>query len=484
LEKWPFFLLTAASCAITFLAQRGTAVVSLEMYPVSLRLSNALVSCTNYLLKMVWPADLAILYPLPGHIPAWHTVAAAAMLAAISFLSWRARRQRPWLLAGWLWFLGTLAPVIGLVQVGPQAMADRYTYVPLIGISMLFAWSAGMAQARWRISKTTAGVAAMLVMVACAALTMEQLRYWQNGETLFRHTLAVTTNNANAHLALGEELKKQGRWDEALAEMQTAWQLEDSRFTQTAAYKKESAYIHFLLADNFKQQGRQTNALAEYREALRLDPVNAEAHNDLGNLLDETGESDEALQEYREAVRFKPEAPLAHYNLGTLLVKLGRHDEAMREYAEAARLNPDDSRPHYLMGKACLRRGQSREAIAHFRDALRLNPNDFQTLAFLARVLASDESPRLRNGPEAVTLAEQANALTGGKQPFVLDALAMACAEAGRFNDAQQTVQKAIALAAAAGEKDMAFAMQQRLELYQSGQPCHETFTNAPAQLR
>jgi protein O-mannosyl-transferase len=434
-EKWPFFLLAAASCVVTFLAQRAEAVLTLDRHPLDLRIKNAVVSCVSYLLKTIWPTDLAVIYPLPNQIPWAQTILAASVLAAISWCLWRARRQKPFLVVGWLWYLGTLVPVIGLVQVGGQAMADRYTYIPLIGVFIALAYGGANLLARLRFKPVTAAIFAGLVLLGCLFATNRQLRYWRNSETLFAHAVAVTHDNAIAHINLGVA---------------------------------------------FEQQGRRDEALVQYQTALRLDPGRVQVHNNLANLLDELGQTNEALIHYREALRLKPDAPLARDNFGMLLIQLGRFDEAMSHYAEAARLDPTDPQPHYLMGKAQLRQGHSVEAIAHFRDALRRDENDFKTLTLLARVLASDENPQLRNGPEAVALAQRADALTGGEQPFVLDTLAMAFAETGHFDEAQRTIRKAIELSTAAGVKDNVSDMEQRLKLYQSGLPYREAFTNTP----
>jgi tetratricopeptide (TPR) repeat protein len=260
------------------------------------------------------------------------------------------------------------------------------------------------------------------------------LSYWQDDESLFRHAVAVTKNNATAHINLGVALER---------------------------------------------QNRRPEALIQYQEALRIAPNSVHAHNNLGNFLDEMGKPDEALAQYREALELNPRAPLAHDNLGTLLVKLSRFDEAMSQYAQAVQLDPGDFRPHYLMGKALLKQGRDAEALGKFREALQLDPHDFQTLAFLARVLTSDENPRIRNGAEAVAFAEKANDLTGGEHPFVLDTLAISYAEVGRFQDAQQIEQHAIQLARTAALKETN-AMFQRLELYKSSRPYRETFTNSP----
>jgi protein O-mannosyl-transferase len=435
LEKAPFLLLTAASCIVTFLAQRSEAVVSLEQRPLGLRVANALVSYVEYLAKTIWPAKLAVIYPLPDHIPAWQIGGAALILAVITFLVWRARKRSPYLLIGWLWFLGTLVPVIGLVQVGGQALADRYTYVPLIGIFIGIAYGSVELVEQFRIPPAIVSVASGVVLAGSLFMTESQLRFWQNSQALFAHAIDVTKNNAIAHVNLGVALE---------------------------------------------QEDRRPEALAEYRKAIEIDSRRFQAHNNLANLLSTMGWRDEALREYQEALRLNPNAAIAHVNFGTLLSEMGRFDQAMSEYTKATQLAPQDPRPDYLMGKACLYHGQSAEAVKHFRDALRLAPNDFETLTWLARVLASDRNPALRHGSEAVTLAERANELTGGRQPFVLDTLGMAYAEAGRFKDAQATVQKAIELATAAASKTVA-PMQQRLELYQSGQPYREDYSKPPA---
>ncbi|HEY2082325.1 MAG TPA: tetratricopeptide repeat protein, partial [Verrucomicrobiae bacterium] len=307
LEKTPFLLLTLASCAVTFLAQRSVAVMSLEQRPLSLRLGNALVAYVEYLAKMIWPVNLAVIYPLPNEIPVWQIAGAAVILIAISGLVWVTRRNKPYLLIGWLWYLGTLVPVIGLVQVGGQALADRYTYVPSIGIFIMVAYGAADLVRRFRIPKIAIAAVAAVVLAANLFATERQLGYWQNSEMLFTHTLELTKDNAVAHLNLGVALE---------------------------------------------QDNRQPEALAEYRKAVEIDPHRVQVHNNLANLLAAMGSRDEALKEYQEALRLNPNAALAHVNLGTLLVDMGRFDDAMREYSEAGRLAPEDPRPNYLMGKA------------------------------------------------------------------------------------------------------------------------------------
>lgn len=431
IEKVPFFILTAVSCILTYLAQRTEAVMSLEQRPLGLRVENAVVSYAEYLGKAIWPAKLAVIYPLPTQIPAWQIGAAAVLLVVISAFAWAMRKRAPYVLIGWLWFLGTLVPVIGLVQVGGQALADRYTYFPLIGVFIAIGFGAMDLAARFRISTAALAAAATLSLGACLAATAYQLRFWQDSEALFTRAIAVTKDNAIAHINLGVALE---------------------------------------------QADHRQEALAEYKKAVEIDPNRFQGHNNYANLLAATGERQEAFNQYQEALRLNPNAELAHVNFGTLLSEMGRFEDAMREYTEATQLAPEDPRPHYLMGKACLRHGQSAEAVKHFRQALQLDANDFQTLTWLARVLAADRDASLRNATEALQFSQQANDLTGGAQPFVLDTLGMACAEAGHFQDAQAAAQKAIDLAKAAGAEKTLAAMQQRLQLYQSGQPYREDF--------
>jgi tetratricopeptide (TPR) repeat protein len=437
LEKWPFFLLATASCLVTFFAQHnGGLVITLQQLPLDARLGNAFLSYARYLGKTVWPVKLAIVYPLQNQFPWTQAAAAAVFLMVITWFAWRGCRRWPYLLVGWFWFLGTLIPVIGLVQTGGQAMADRYTYVPLIGIFIAVTFGIKDLITRFRMGIVIPAVAGSLILGNCLFLTERQLSYWRDSESLFRHAVAATRDNDVAYYCLGLALAEQGKLDEALV---------------------------------------------EYRQAERLAPDRFQTHRNIGNLLDEKGNPDEALVEYCEAVRLNPKNPLLYDRLGFVLARLGRFNEAMNQYEQALRLDPGDPRPFYLMGRALLKQGRSMEAIDKFRQLLRLNPNDLPTLLFLARTFASDNNPEIRNGVEAIALAEKANDLTGGEQPFVLDTLAIAYAEAGRFPDARQIEQRAIRLAQAAGLEETN-AMFQRLELYRVGQPYRETFTNTPPQ--
>jgi tetratricopeptide (TPR) repeat protein len=436
-EKIPFFALSAASCVVTFLAQhQGGAVATLQHVPISYRLENVPVAYVTYLFKLFWPARLAVFYPMPDKLSPLTVAAAVLVLLFISAAVWFGRKRGPYGLVGWLWFLGTLVPVIGLVQVGGAALADRYSYFPSIGIFLALALGAGAAAGKFQLPKAVSALAAGAALSACLFLSHRQLNFWSDDVALFTHALAVTKDNATARLNLGVALE----------------------------------------AD-----GRKADAMAEYRAAVKLDPDSAIAHNNLANLLDDAGRPDEAMAEYRTALRLNPGFELAHDNFGTLLVELGRFDEALQQYAEAARLAPDDWHPPYLSGKALLKQGRDVEAIPYLRKALQLAPNELHLLTYFAEVLASDENPAVRDGNLALTLASRANALSGGAEPVMLDTLAMADAELGRFADAQQAEQDALRLAENYHQTNDAPVLRQRLELYKNRQPFRQSFTNAPA---
>ncbi|HEY5234120.1 MAG TPA: tetratricopeptide repeat protein [Verrucomicrobiae bacterium] len=433
-EKTPFFLLSVAASIVTCLAQRG-AMASLEKVALPLRLENLPVAYAGYLLKIFWPVNLAFFYPLTA--PAFSTIAAAMVfLLAISIFCWRTRRLFPYVTVGWLWFLGTLVPVIGIVQVGEQAMADRYSYFPAIGIFIIVAFGVRDMAARFPSAKPALAAAAILILAGCVLATGNQLSYWKTDETLFAHAVDVTKNNEIAHINLGVVYEKQGRGAEAMN---------------------------------------------EYQQALEINPHRANNYNNIGDLLDKAGEPAKALAEYQTALQLNPDAVEVHLNLGGVLVELKQFDEAAKHLRLAAKLKPDDARPHFEMAKALLKQGRDAGAVDEFQQALRLDPDNVRILAFTARVLAADENAALRDGRTALVLATRANTLSDNSQPAAIDALGMACAETGDYANAQICAQKVLDLASAMQIKDTG-PMRTRLELYQEHKPWRESFlaTNAP----
>ncbi len=470
LEKWPFFLLTAAACVVTFLAQhRGGMVVSLEEMPPLYRLGNVPLAYLRYLSKIVWPVHLAIFYPLPKTISPAAFFAAAAVLTAITAAVWLGRHRSPYVWVGWLWVLGTLVPVIGLVQVGQAAMADRYSYFPSIGLFIAATFSVRDEARRFQFPSEILTATAVLILTGCILLTENQLCYWRDDESLFSHAINVTRDNEPAHVSLGQVYALQGRKGEAVVEYRIGLKLNPGRV-------KTYNSLAMLLAST----GHTNEALAEVRKASQLFPNDAATHDSFANLLADSGHTNEALAEFQVAVRLDPAQAVYQNNLGALLAGLGRFAEAREHYAEAARLNPADWRAPYLTGKALLKEGRDGEAVAYFQQALQTDTNNLQVLTFLAQVLASDENLEVRDGHKAFELASKANDLAGGAQPAMLDVLAMACAELGRFDDAQKVAQEAFRLTQANGLTNEAAIVQQRLQLYQNHQPFRQSFAPNP----
>ncbi|MGB7769521.1 MAG: tetratricopeptide repeat protein [Verrucomicrobiia bacterium] len=332
LEKIPFFALAMVMSVVTYVVQQRTGMMhSLENVPPGARIANALISYCLYLGKLFWPVDLAIFYPYPGHNwPLYQVLLAGVLLAGFSAFVFVQRTRHPFLPVGWLWYCGTLVPVIGLVQVGGQAMADRYSYIPSLGLFILVVWGVCELAGRWRYHEPALSVAGCAVIILCAGLTRQQLGYWQNDETLYRHALAVTKNNYLAHHNLGLALFKQGKIDEAIN---------------------------------------------QYREALRLEPDFPEAHYNLGAALAVKGQTDEAIVQFQKAIQFKPGYAAACVNLGIALSRKGQLDEAIGQFRDAVRLQPDNAEFHYDLGTALGMKGRIAEAIIQFQEALHLQPD-------------------------------------------------------------------------------------------------------------
>jgi Flp pilus assembly protein TadD len=377
-EKIPLFSLAAVSSVVTFIVQKsGGAVGTLEIYPFETRLANALVSYGRYIIKMIWPQNLAVFYPHPGQsLPMWQAAAAGLLLLAISFAVIRVGRRYPYLPVGWLWYLGTLVPVIGLVQVGAQAMADRYTYLPLIGLFIMIAWGAYDLVRSWRYGKlalTLAATSLLSALIVCASLQVSQ---WKNSLTLFDHALQVTDNNGQIHNNLGNVLAEKGKLQEAI-----------SHYTRALKINPNYGEAHINLAVALASQGKLQNAMNHYSTALRLKPSSPELHNNLGVALFGQGYIPAAIDHYLAAVQLKPDYAEAHNNLGNALAQQEKLVEAEVHYSKALKIRAHYPEAHNNLGVALARQGRLNEAIVHFREALRLEPNYVQARANLAIAL-------------------------------------------------------------------------------------------------
>jgi len=364
-EKLPLFALVAASAIITFVAQsHGGAVRTFTDAPVALRLSNALVSYAKYVLRAFWPNDLAVFYPFPGTgIPAWQIIGAALLLIGIIAFCLFQRKVRPYLIVGWLWFLGTLVPVIGLVQVGGQTMADRYFYIPSIGLFIALVFGLADIAERRRVAPWVSAAIADVVLLVLATLTNAQIHRWSDSFTLFEHALAVTPPNAAVERSLGYALHRSGRLDEAAAHFEKALQLTPD----------DHMSLLYMGVCRF-YQGRVPEAMEYAQAAIRLQPDAAKAHDLLGMSLAMQNRNEAALDEMRRAVKLAPDDAEIRNDLGAALVRLGRIPEAIDQFHEALRLNPNHAPAHANMGAVLLASGKAQESIPEFEAALRLDP--------------------------------------------------------------------------------------------------------------
>jgi tetratricopeptide (TPR) repeat protein len=371
-EKVPLMAIALVGSAVAYFAQEQAGAVStLEVYSVGLRISNALVSYVTYLRKTVWPMDLSVFYSHPDSIPAWTGVGAALLLVAISIVAVRAFRRQPAVLVGWLWFLITFVPAIGLVQVGVQSMADRFTYIPLIGIFIAAVWS---VPDNLRVSRAVLAGIAVAVVAAYAAVARHQLSYWKDSVTLWTRATELTLNvdSYRAHLSLGDVLSTQGRASEAIG-----------HFTEAARLKPDSVEARHKLGLALASQGRIDEAATAFVEAIRLAPQSAAAHADLGLAFLKQGKNDQAIEQYTEAVRLDPNLAETQNSLGALLAQNGRMRDSIPHFSEAVRLNPDFEVAHLNLAIAFVNVDQLDDAEREFKEVHRLNPGN----AIAARAL-------------------------------------------------------------------------------------------------
>ncbi|MEE8476669.1 MAG: tetratricopeptide repeat protein [Myxococcota bacterium] len=502
-EKLPMLAIVAAVSVVTFLVQRETGAMSPKpMLPFPFRLQNAVDSYGIYILKSVWPTDLAVFYPHPLRSGSWLRSGAIAVgLASVTAIAARAALGRPYLIVGWLWYLGTLVPVIGLVQAGMQARADRYMYVPLIGLSVMLAWGAADLFQRRRHARTALAAAACIVLMALAATAQRQVAYWRDTASLFERALAVTKENFVAHRRLATALLSAGSHDRAKHHFAAAVQIQPRWFDARVG-----------LGDAHLAGGETAEAIDAYTLALRLQPdepralvrlgrahfeageVNrgertllralrlqgeaapASLHAYLGRVLLDRGALTRSAAHFRSALERDPDFSGAHAQLGLVLMRSGREDEARFHLKKALALGMDGADVHAALATLAMRIRDDETAARHYREALRLDPGMRGVGNNLAWLLATSASEFLRDPQEAIRIVEAMLESRDSESAAWLDTLAAGYAAAGRFEDAIRTVNDAIELWPAAGgdtddAQDARKQVEARLTLYRAHRP-------------
>jgi protein O-mannosyl-transferase len=450
-----------------------------EQLSVMSRITNGLITYMIYLKQMILPTDLAVFYPHPeDKLPIWEIALAAVLFTVACAGAIVLRRKRPYLITGWFWYLIMLLPVIGLIQVGSQAHADRYTYLPQIGLYVLLVWAIADALAselQCRIL-ALAGCAVVIALAWCAHI---QASYWRNGESLWRHTLGVTPRNFFAHDGLGQFLLNHGRVDEAIDQFEAALKIapdfDRAETNLMAALTKKGstddtiarlqtlvrqypndAQGYYSLGNALLKKGDSQDAMAAYEKALAIQASYPAAHYNIGIALDQNGRIDEAIGHYQQAVKEDPHYAEAYSLLGNDLLRKTRVDEAIAAYEQALKSRPAYPEVEKNIGLALFQKGRPSEGIAHWQNALATEPDSVDSLNNLAWVLATFPDRWTRNGSQALALAERANQLSLDNNPAVLRTLAAAYAENGRFTEARVTAERGLQLANA--KQDLALA--------------------------
>jgi tetratricopeptide (TPR) repeat protein len=401
------------------------------------------------------------MYPFEGDIPTAAVIFSGAVLVAVTAWVVWCFRSRPYLAVGWFWFLGMLVPVIGLVQVGMQRMADRYTYLPLIGLFVMLAWAIPERLGRWRLSRGLLATAASLVLAACVPATSRELSHWKDSEHLFGHALEIAPANYIALDNYGRALLKQHKLAEAV-----------QSFTTAVALHPDLDASRCGLGAALMEQGKYEAAADQFARVLELQPDHVAARLQLGIILGRQGKLAEAAEAFARVLRLHPEDAGAHNNLGNVLAQQGKHEEAARQFEETVRLKPDHAGALNNLAISCKKLGRISEAISHYREAMRVQPESVEAINNLAWLLAAHPDAQFRNGAEAVQLATRACELTKYQNPVALTTLAAAHAETGQFQTAVSFAEQAQELAKG-GQGALAGRLSAMIEAFRAGRSYH-----------
>lgn len=464
LEKIPFLILSLVSCRITYVVQAaGGSTDALGIMSLRLRLSNAAISYCSYLGKIFWPSNLAAFYPYDMSPNTVTVVAGLLLLALITIATLWQFKKFPFLATGWLWFLGTLVPVIGIVQVGQQSMADRYTYLPSIGLFMGVIWTVCELSQKRALLKTLFAAGSILALIACMAVTKNQLQYWKNSEILYRHAIAVTHENSYAEYMLAFTLDNGTNFDESIRLYKDSLRI-DPYF----------AAAENNMARDYAMQEKFSEATNHYAIAVTLMPTNATIHYNFAESLLRLKDVSGAISEYGAAISRDPSMIQAHYGLGLVLERQQQFDRAIGEMNEVLKLDPTNAAPHKILGDCFSEAGRLADAVREYKLYLDRDPTNVIVLNNLAWLRAACSNPALRDGHEAVSLSLKACELTQYREPMFIGTLADAYAETGDFEQAISLAQKARDLALSNGMKELAESNEKLLIQYRSHQAFHE----------
>ena len=495
LEKIPLLLLTAVFCGITVWTQQHT-IDAAKNLSAPWRFGNAFCSYATYIKQMVFPARLVPFYPHPGTgLPLWEIGASVALLAGISWGVFAGRKKHPYLITGWLWYLGMLVPVIGIMQVGAQAHADRYTYLPQIGLAIMAVWLAADWCASLRYRREVLSTAATVVLAVLTIAAHKQTRYWHDSFSLWSHTLACNDGNYLAHKNLGLAFYKRGSLDEAIRHYKRSIEINPNvaatysslgsalyeqgktdmavkNYEKALEINPEYLEAHTNLGNIFSRQGQFDKAILHLEKALQINPSLAQAHNSLGIVFSKQEKFDKAVSHFEKALEINPDLAEAHANLGSLFSRQGLVDKATPHFEKFLEINPGNAKGHCNLGNLFLSKKNFRAALQQYDQAVRINPDYAEAQNNLAWILATCPDAALRDGQRAVKLARSADRLSGGNRAHTLNTLAAAYAEAGQYPEAVTTARRA--LNAAAGQEPVSEGLRARLRLYETGVPYHE----------
>lgn len=462
MEKAPLFLMSALVAALTLSGHGSANDEKWALLPWYVRFGNAMLSYATYLLQTVWPSELACFYPFSGmDIAVGQVVASMLVLAVITFVAVR-YRQRRFLVVGWLWYLGILVPVIGFTQAGDQAHADRYTYLSMIGITVMAAWAVAEWAGERPFRRRLAGVVAIAILAALMAAAHNQTAYWRDSRTLWAHAVECTPSNAVALANLGSSQIELGQTEAALASYRRALAIQPD-------YKMARLNLGIVLV----QTGKHDEAVPHLRRMLADDPRSAEAHSTLALALVQQGDLEQAAGHFQSAAEIRPDAG-NFCNLGNVQLRAGQVRSALASYQRASEADPDHAEAHFYQGMIHAGMGEFKAAGESYEKAVARNPAHLPSINNLAWLLATSKDDSLRNGSRAVELMERAVNLPGGSMIHLLRTLAAAHAEAGHYDRAGQIVQQAAVMARSQGDEVLARQLQVERNTYISGAPWRE----------